>query len=88
MKKLIIGSITLLFIIVGCAAVHIDDEETSIHTLGIAAVEECQVFEGREDLVVEECTSVETAGFSGWKEIVEGIGNVVLRIMTFGMMGN
>ena len=72
----------------GCISYKKTDEETRVHSLGIASAEECAYYEGREDGMVMECTTVETDAFSGWKEIMDGIGNIAVKIITFGFKGD
>ncbi len=55
-------------------------------TLGIAHVEECRKFEGREDKVVEECFEISTDAFSAWKELTEGIANAIIKVITLGLL--
>ncbi len=72
----------------GCMTYKKDDEGMRVHSLGMAEMKECTYYEGREDGMVMECTTVETDAFSGWKEIMDGIGNIAVKIITFGFKGN
>ncbi len=71
----------------GCVSYTKEEDKVRIHSLGIAEVEECTYYEGREDGMVKECSKVETDAFSGWEALMTGIGKMVVRIMTFGIMG-
>lgn len=82
---LILGIIVAL---TGCISYKKTDEEVRVHSLGIASAEECSYYEGREDGMVMECTTVETDAFSGWEAVMTGIGNVLVRVMTFGFKGS
>lgn len=78
----------LLFGLSGCVSYKKTDEMVRVHSLGVAYVEECTYYKGREDGVVKECTVVETDAFSAWKELMDGIGNIAVKIITFGFKGN
>lgn len=80
---LILGAIVALS---GCASVHTADG-TRMHTLGIAEAEVCKHYEGREDKVIKECTVLATDAFSGWEAVMNGIANILVRVMTFGFKG-
>jgi hypothetical protein len=69
----------------GCA-MYRTPEGGHFHTLGIAEIKVCETFEGREDLLVERCSRLDTDAFSGWAAIIEGTGNVILKIFTFGLL--
>ena len=55
-------------------------------TLGIADVEVCHKYEGREDKLVERCDKVKTDGFSGWKAIMNGAAEAVVKMLTLGLL--
>ena len=71
----------------GCVSYTKEEDKVRVHSLGIATVEECTHYEGREDKVVKECSKVETDAFSGWEALMNGIANIIVRIMTFGFKG-
>lgn len=52
------------------------------YTAGIAEVERCERYEGRDDGLVEKCKRVTTDAFSGWEAITQG----VVRMFTFGLL--
>lgn len=75
------------FAVSGCIAYKKDDEGTRVNSVGVASAKECVYYEGREDGVIKECTEVTTDAFSAWETVITGIGNVLVRVMTFGFKG-
>jgi hypothetical protein len=73
----------LSVVLVGCANYSVDDQGyLSIYTLGVAAVEECEEYSGREDGLVKKCTVIMTEGFTGW-DVLGTIASTVTAVFTW-----
>lgn len=82
-NKILLIGICLTFL-TSCVMVIHEKEKDQYRTLGIAHVRECTTYVDREDKAIEKCTKIDTEGFSGWEAIMQGIGSMVVRIITFG----
>lgn len=83
-SRLIVCILLALLLLSGCAMAKMPGGY-DYKTLGIAEVEVCHRYEGREDKLVERCDRVSTDAFSGWEAIMNGAAKAIIKVLTMGL---
>lgn len=84
--KFKVGCIAVLAMLLFCCASVKTPDGGEYKTLGVALVENCEEFEGREDGMVKRCVDVSTDAFSGWEAIMSATSSAFVKIFTFGLL--